>query len=451
MIHDIRRYLLGVVLVASGFVFNACSDDTPVGPGTPAKKPIVIGAASVDFGALSTTNCKDTTLSFTNNTGKTVHVHDVEASGHFVASTNYTFPLEFKATDTLSVKITYCPTAEGASSGVLSITGVGGDSTIVTLSGNGERPKPLLTGPASIDFGAVAKGDCKDTSIRYDNTTGNIITISTLNFSNAAFKWNGASLPTQLQSGQSLDIRVRFCPEVLDTATGTLQFTGTGGDVVTIALTGYSNEVEPRVGSSYTFQKYDTDASGAKVEGTDRTVLDIITATDIDFQGRSGVYVVTSGTQSNYFVKESNGDISTYFSNNVPYVASLLRGWIRLPYGSKQQNITLVSKDTTVIVDFDGIDVPTQMQVRQIASYAGSSTITIDGKSYEVLNVTLTTSINVDALIISGVITTTVRVGYVPALGYQSRYEEILTSTLPANPNLEEGGSVKTLTEFDIK
>lgn len=308
--------------------------------------------------------------------------------------------------------------------------------------------KPLVSGPATVDFGEVSMGRCKDTTIRYDNTTGKPVTLSSVTFTGAGFEWTGAALPVEIAAGASVDMKVRFCPESIDTVRAILVFKGTGGDSVKVALSGFSNQMEPGTGSIFTYDTYETDAMGTKVSGSDGVQEDIFVNTNTSYKGKSGVYVVSEEGVLNYYAKELNGDVSVYLnaSQGGP-LGALVEGWKQMPYGSKQQNVQILSKDTTITVP--GVPVPVTAKITQFASYAGQTTMQVMGKTYTVDNVTFTTRVDLVAVLIPvGTITNVIRAGYIPSVGYQGTFDSQLTSTVQG---IDGGGYGKILSSFEIK
>lgn len=314
--------------------------------------------------------------------------------------------------------------------------------------------KPLLSGPSSISFGDVSSGTCKDTTIRYDNTTGKAVTITSFTLAGSGFEWTGVALPAEVAAGASLDLKLRFCPPSMDTAKTTLEIKGTGGETVTISLSGYSSEIAPKVGSQYIYKIYETDESGVKIDGTDDIQTDIITAINQTYEGKSKVYIVSEEGPLSYYAKEDNGDISTYLSaaQGGPF-GNLVSGWKRLPYGSKLQNVELTRRDTSFTVEIPGVPIPVSVTatITQIASYAGQTSMVVGSKTYPLENVTLTTNVALSALGSPlGNITNVVKGGYIKAIGYQGTFETQLTSTVTLY-EVPTGGYVKTLDSFVIQ
>lgn len=319
--------------------------------------------------------------------------------------------------------------------------------SLASCSEDTVAPKsPLLSGPGSINFGGVAVGNCKDTTIRYDNTTGKAITLSSATFEGQGFTWEGSALPVAVAANSSIDLKVRFCPTSMDTAKTTLTFKGSGGEDVKITLTGYSSTRSATLGSTFTFATFLTNGTGVKQPGTDAIEVHTITGVNQFFEGKTNVVTSSDGQVEDHFAAESNGDISTFLPTDLPVIGGLIGGWRQLPFGSKQQNVELLRKDTSLTVP--QIPVPVPVTVKQVASYTGTTSLVVNGVTYSVENVTLTTTVT-PALALLGNLTVVIKMGYIPNIGYLGTYNSTTVSTFAALP-LDDGIS-KTLTTFDIK
>jgi hypothetical protein len=315
--------------------------------------------------------------------------------------------------------------------------------------------KPIVSGPGSVDFGAVSVGSCKDTTIRYDNTTGKAVTITSVTFIGTGYEWTGSTLPVEVAAGASIDLKLRFCPSAMDTAKATLTFKGTGGDSVRVTLSGFSTNVNPGPGSIFIYDTYETDASGAKIAGSEGEQQDIFISTNTTFEGKSNVYVVSEEGILNHYAQESNGDVSTYLdAQQAGPFGSLIAGWKQLPYGSKRQNVELLRTDTVVDLPIGSGTVRAKATITQLASYAGETQMTVGGNSYTVENVTFTTTVDLVGELFPvpiGTIINVVKGGYIRSIGYQGTFESQLTSTGAVTSVIPGGGGGKVLKSFEIK
>jgi hypothetical protein len=324
------------------------------------------------------------------------------------------------------------------------------DDTVAPLA-----KKPIVSGPGSVDFGAVSVGSCKDTTIRYDNTTGKSVTVSSVTFSGSGFEWTGSALPQEVAAGASIDLKLRFCPASMDTARVTLTFKGTGGDSVRVSLIGYSSDISPGSGSIFTYDTYETDAAGSKIPGSEGEQQDIFVSTNTTYQGKSNVYIVSEDGMLNHYAKETNGDVSIYLgAGQAGPMGDLITGWKRMPYGSKLQNVELLRRDTVVDIPTGTSTVRAKATVTQLASFAGESSMMVAGKSYVVENVTFTTTIELVGELIPlpiGSIVNVVKAGYIRSVGYQGTFDSQMTTTGLVTSFIPGGGGGKVLKRFEIK
>ncbi|HET6512856.1 MAG TPA: hypothetical protein VFH43_11730 [Candidatus Kapabacteria bacterium] len=243
--------------------------------------------------------------------------------------------------------------------------------------------KPLVSGPGTISFGDVESGECRDTTIRYDNLTGAAVTITSASFNDSNFAWSGGALPISIAAGASVDIKVRFCPRSEAPSSGKLVVKGTGGDSVSIVLQGNgipSTFVAAKAGSSYTMQVETLDSASGETSTSTATYQ--IVADDITFEGRTDVRQFTKdgeeGTVS--FVYNSDKSVSMHFGEGFP-------DWLLLPTNGGA-GMTLDVFDTTII--YQGI--PVQLSVDLSSKYDGTAPITVKGKTYQAKRILITTT-----------------------------------------------------------
>jgi hypothetical protein len=74
------------------------------------------------------------------------------------------------------------------------------------------QARPLLSGPAMLDYGTLYAGECQDTTITYNNTATFASTITAIEISGNDVTWVGATLPATVAAGSSLDLSFRACP-----------------------------------------------------------------------------------------------------------------------------------------------------------------------------------------------------------------------------------------------
>lgn len=432
----------------------SCSEDT-IAP--EVKHPILTGPGTIGFGDVALGACKDTTIRYDNTTGKTITLTSVTFAGVGFEWTGSALPVEVAAGASIDLKVRFCPAAKDSSRATLVFKGTGGDSVSVKLAGNGLDLRPLVSGPQAIHFAQTEIGSCRDTSIRYDNTTSNAVVLNEATVTGpgaAMFQWISEVPTTPIAIGASIDLKIRYCPTVKDSAFALLTITGNGGQPVNIRLSGTGSEVVapkdgPTVGSIYLYDFYQTDAAGVKVPGSDRTLEDEVVDAHVSYRGKSNVFVILESGELSYYAAESNGDVSVYVdpAQGGPF-GSVIGGWKTLPYGSKRTNVTLMTKDT--VIEDASFPAPITVKAKQTASYTGETSVKINGTTYTVENVVFVTTVDLllGGILPIGNITNTVQGGYIRAIGYQANFDAQLESTVQG---FTGEGSRKKLKSFVIK
>jgi hypothetical protein len=177
-----------------------------------------------------------------NNGSESITVNNIAASGPF-AFAGKTLPTTLNAGQSMTVNVTFAPTASGAASGSLTITSTAANSpTVVTLKGNGvasSSPLDLTVAPGSLSFGSVTVSDPSPAQpILISNNSSGTITVNNIGVS-APFASVGNILPTTLAAGQSMTVNVTFAPTASGAASGSLTITSTAANSPTaVALKG---------------------------------------------------------------------------------------------------------------------------------------------------------------------------------------------------------------------
>jgi len=199
--------------------------------------------------------------------------------------------------------------------------------------------------------------------------------------------------------------------------------------------------VQPKAGSVFVFDSYNTDTTTNLPVGTRDTVRHTFLQTAMSYVGKMNVSkiskVSTFFMDTTYLNYESNNDVSTF----VPDTAS--GKWITFPYSSKT-TLSFTAFEGT----FDVFGVMTVVKSVATFTYNSDATMTVKGTSLSVLKfkqdlVTTSTAL--------GVSTTTTQNGFVyiaPSLGYV-----VKTETLPSVSSTGDKlqGQVETLIDYTLK
>jgi hypothetical protein len=298
-------------------------------------------------------------------------------------------------------------------------------------------PKPLLSGPGTINFGDVPNGVCRDTVIRYDNTTGSVVTINSITFTDPSFTWMGVAFPFTLAIGASVDIHLQYCPSTVAPASSKMVVKGTGGSEVSITLSGNGVEpllVEAKAGSTFTMEDVTFDSIGNE---TDRIVsVYSVLEDNVTIKGKTGV---------RSFISDGPDAAPMYVSYQQDGNVSLLLGeeaanWMFLPVqGGAGSSVVIF--DTTIVQQ----GIPIRIKLEVTTSFVKTEDLTIKGETFGSSKIAVTITSTASAL---GQVKTEEHqnlLWWVPKLGYIGQQVNNNTD-LNGSPQRTEG----TVIDFNL-
>jgi hypothetical protein len=212
-----------------------------VTPGSLSSSPGSLSFGSVTIGAASAL-----TLSVTNNGGTAVSISQGSSSNGAFTLSGISLPASVPANQSISMSVTFTPTAAGPVSGNLTLTSDAGNSpTTVALSGTGvASPGTLATNPTSLPFGNVQVGSSSSLSESVTNNGGTQVTISQATTGNGLFTIGGLTLPAKIPAGKSLTFSVTFSPSSVGSASASLTLVSDASNSpTTIGLSGTGTAV----------------------------------------------------------------------------------------------------------------------------------------------------------------------------------------------------------------
>jgi predicted lipoprotein with Yx(FWY)xxD motif len=232
----------------SGRVYVGTLDGHVIGFGSPDKAPLSGTPLAFNQLAVGSSSCLTATVTATASVTVTgVTASSASAPGPFTVNqpngcaAAVTFPQTLTAGQTLTVPVTFAPTAPGGATGALAFaTSTPNFSTVdVSVSGIGTQTG-FFASSASLQFGTVPTGSSGSlqTVITNGGTAAETVT-STISptgpFSASGLPANG----TSIGPGGSVTVTVTFKPTAATGATGSLSVTGSlGGTVATVSLGG---------------------------------------------------------------------------------------------------------------------------------------------------------------------------------------------------------------------
>jgi len=142
--------------------------------------------------------------------------------------------------------------------------------------------------------------------------------------------------------------------------------------------------VIPKLGSSFSFEQSEVDASGKTISDVEVTTL-VVAAVDTALQGKTRVSLYDPDFTANYMAVnyEISGDLSVLAPGEISlhtgtdYLQSPTR-WVIYPFATKKGLTTVVDFDTSGTIDSD----EKSFKVLHTVEYAGSEDITIGSYTY---------------------------------------------------------------------
>ena len=275
---------------------------------------LVANPSSLNFGNIQVGSTASLTDTLTNVGKDNLIIYNDLISGTGLSISGITLPLTLTPGQSYTLTISFSPTGSGSVSGTASFGSRSWRKQVnVALSGSGTAPGQLTVSPGTANFGNVNVGTSAQLSATLA-ATGEPVTISSANSSNAQFVLNGLTLPFTLSAGQSAGFTLTFTPQSAGSVTGTLSFANTApGSPLVQALTGTGMSIQHSVSLTWKpstsvvvgYNVYRSLVSGgpySQINGT----LDSSTAyTDSSVSSSTTYYYVTTavdstGTESAY-------------------------------------------------------------------------------------------------------------------------------------------------------
>jgi hypothetical protein len=177
------------------------------------------------------------TITVTNTGGIGLVVTAITASGDF-SETDDCQTGTVGSGANCTIKVTFTPTQAGARTGQLAIgANVAGGEMLVSLSGTGANPPPLMVAPASVNFGLVEVGSTSSSlQVTVQNAGTAAVPVTSLTI-NAPFALSGNACGSSIAANSDCQLLLEFSPTQAGPATGTLTLVDSAG-TQTVALSG---------------------------------------------------------------------------------------------------------------------------------------------------------------------------------------------------------------------
>jgi hypothetical protein len=169
-------------------------------------------ASSVSFPSTLVGSSTSQSISFTNSGSGTLTISQVTVSGAAFAVSGFSGTVSLASGNSISLTVTFTPTALGALVGTITIVSSAPNSpATISLSGTGVQPQISLV-PSSVSFSNVSVGVTNTQSVMIKNTGTANLTVSQASLAGTTFAYSGLALPLTLPAGGSSTFTVAFAP-----------------------------------------------------------------------------------------------------------------------------------------------------------------------------------------------------------------------------------------------
>ena len=291
-----------------------------VGPIEIVQKPKVESpATAVDFGNLKVGLTATRTVAL-NNTG----TGPVKVSAALSGSTAFVLPspaqgILILAGGTRNLPVQFAPSATGTQKGTLTINAPDSAPLTVALTGAAfaSDVPSIEVSPATLDFGSVPVKQTKDLKVVVSNKGAAALHVSSFKTSTSTFSVTAPSTLTQVDAGKSVELTLRFAPQISGPASDTLTLAtdDPAKPKVTVALTGTATGGTPGPAISVAPTSLDFGSVGSgqtkdlalTVRNTGTAVLNVSAAktgsTSFTWVSPLTPFTVAAGSQSTVIVR----------------------------------------------------------------------------------------------------------------------------------------------------
>jgi hypothetical protein len=224
--------------VGGNRLYVGTRDGNVVGFGAPVTAPVT--APSPTFPATIVGQSSTQTLTITANSA--VNVTSLTTTGHFsLGAPSQALPASLAAGSSMTVPVTFSPTAAGLAGGSVAIVTAASGSFPVTLTASGELSGPRLASTTTgISFGGVPPSSQSSSTVGFFNNGSQPLTISKVVNPAAPFSTSGIpAAGSSIGPGAQIVVNVTFAPTTTGSYASTLELDSSGGNVV-VSVTGSS-------------------------------------------------------------------------------------------------------------------------------------------------------------------------------------------------------------------
>jgi len=208
-----------------------------VNPWSLIANPPVLGFGNVPAGSSLTLP-----LALTNNGSSSITISQDETLGSDFTMSGLTLPTDLEAGHSVTVNVTFAPSALGKSVGSVLVTNPTNPWLRIPLLGNGTHAGQLIIVPKALSFGYVSELIGKTVSgiLRALDSS---VTIESATSSSPQYVLSGPSFPVTIAAGATQAFQVTFTPTETGSIPATLSFVSNSANTLTAPLTGIGTHV----------------------------------------------------------------------------------------------------------------------------------------------------------------------------------------------------------------
>jgi len=315
-VSELDTHSLAVLLLLCGIVtmtgcVGATGEKVATGPNASGEPLITVSPMSLNFGTDAVGSSVSQTVIIYNVGTADLSITQLAITGTAFNFTNITLPATVAAGRSITVTVTFKPSATGTADGSLSITSNSTSTPIlVGLTGVGQSSggsPGISASPSPMAFGSVAVGSYATSPLTVTNTGSANLSISSVTESGSSFTWTGLSTPATLTPGQKANLTIDFSPKSAGSLSGSISFASNAPSsplVVSLSGTGAT--------ATYTLSANPTSLSFGNVAVGNTSTLDItltntgnsdvqistVTASGAGYSASGGANVTLAPTQT---------------------------------------------------------------------------------------------------------------------------------------------------------
>jgi Abnormal spindle-like microcephaly-assoc'd, ASPM-SPD-2-Hydin len=201
----------------------ACNNHISVG------QSIAANPSSITFDNTQVNQSASTSVTITNSSLQSYTITAIQASGASFSVVAGSEQQVIKPNATIKVAVAFTPTAAQKYEGTLTVTtSVPNITLALPLSGTGisssasPSTSTIAASPASLSFGSITTGTTNSLNVSIQNTGSSAISVSGVNASGDGFSVAQPNLPSTIDAGASLQLKVTFSPTNATSYTGSL-------------------------------------------------------------------------------------------------------------------------------------------------------------------------------------------------------------------------------------